>query len=175
MRGSSGATIAFVLILGLTHQVVSQELDTQLGQSGDLPIQSGPNRYEAIPVGPFLFSPAVQLNWQHRDNIFFTPDNEISDQVLMARARFQFELPINESYISFSYTPQFREYADYELDDKWSHFVDVVGGFEFANGLNIDATYKFMEGNLENREVDPGGELYWGDRWYRKHFAGAEV
>lgn len=134
-----------------------------------------PNAYEAIPVGPFLFSPAVQLNWQYRDNIFFTPDNPVSDVVWMARARLQFELPLNESYILFAYTPQYRNYVDYELDDKWSQFVDVLGGFEFSSGVTIDATYKYMEGNLENREVDPGGELYWGDRWFKKNFAAVEL
>ncbi len=116
------------------------------GQPSIEPGSSKPNKYEAIPVGPFLFSPALQLNWQYRDNIFFTPTDPVSDQVWMARARFQFELPINESYLLFSYTPQYRDYQDYELDDKWSHFFDFLAGFEFSNGLILDMTYKYMEG-----------------------------
>jgi hypothetical protein len=159
-----------MLILGCAVSASAQEGDLEGGAPPLEPERGKPNSYEAIPVGPFLFSPAVQLNWQYRDNIFFTPENEVSDQVMMARAKLQFELPINESYILFSYTPQYREYRAYELDDKWSHFVDLIGGFEFSNGLLIDATYKYMEGNLETREVDPGGELYWGDRWYKKNF-----
>lgn len=175
MRGSCGAAIGLMTVFVFTHSALAQQINEDVGQSGNLPAQSQPNRYEAIPVGPFLFSPAVQLNWQHRDNIFFTPDDPISDTVMMARARLQFELPLNESYILFSYTPQYREYRDYELDDKWTHFIDVLGGFEFSNGLSLDATYKHMQGNLETREVDPGGELYWGDRWYRKQYAGLEL
>jgi len=133
--------------------------------------KAAPNPGEAIAVGPFLFSPAVQLTWQHRDNIFFTPDDEVSDQVLLARARLQFELPIYESYVLFSYTPQYRDYKDYELADKWGHFVDILGGFEFSNGLVLSTTYKYIQGNLETREVDPGGELVWGDRDFKKHYA----
>jgi hypothetical protein len=175
MRGSFGVTIAILISTLLSGPAVAQTMNENVGESGNLPAQSRPNRYEAIPVGPFLFSPAVQLSWQQRDNIFFTPDNPVDDSLWMARARLQFELPLNESYILFSYTPQYREYETYELDDKWSHFIDVLGGFEFSNGLSLDATYKYMQGNLETREVDPGGELYKGDRWYRKQFAGLEL
>jgi len=176
MRHGERVVIVPILCFAAALPAVAQQQGYLEGGAPGINVElDRPNAHEAIPVGPFLFSPAVQLNWQHRDNIFFTPDDEISDQVWMARARFQFELPLSESYILFSYTPQYRDYVDYELDDKWSHFVDVLGGFEFSNGLVLDATYKYMEGNLENREVDPGGELYWGDRWYKKHFAAFQL
>jgi hypothetical protein len=174
MRRGAGFVCVFVVLLVSAAPAIAQQ-DLEGGAPGIDAERGKPNTYEAIPVGPFLFTPAIQLNYQYRDNIFFTPDDPISDSVWMARARLQFELPINESYILFAYTPQYRDYVDYELDDKWSHFVDVLGGFEFSNGLIIEATYKYMEGNLENREVDPGGELYWGDRWYKKNFAGVQL
>ncbi len=175
MRPWSNASVGVVLVLLCAVSGAAQQGDMSGGQPDIEPARAKPNTYEAIPVGPFLFSPALQLNWQYRDNIFFTPDSPISDQVMMARARFQLELPINESYLLFSYTPQYRDYKDYELDDKWSHFFDFLGGFEFSNGLILDTTYKYMQGNLENREVDPGGELYWGDRWYKKNFAAVHL
>lgn len=175
MRSWSSALVGFLLVLLLAVPGLAQQGGLEGGQSNTEPGRAKPNNYEAIPVGPFLFSPALQLNWQYRDNIFFTPDNPVSDRVWMARAKLQFELPINESYLLFSYTPQYRDYKDFELDDKWSHFFDFLGGFEFSNGLLLDMTYKFLEGNLENREVDPGGELFWGDRWFRKNFAAVSL
>ncbi len=126
---------------------------------------------EAIPVGPFIFSPALQLAWQDRDNIFFTPDNEVQDQLILAKARLLFEVPVYESYFRFSYTPQFRDYKDYELDDKWQHFFDTAAAFEFSSGLTLNLAYSYIIGNLETREVDPGGELYWGDRRFDKQRA----
>jgi len=175
MRRRISASVGFVLVVLCAVSVSAQQADANGGVPNIEPQRGKPNTYEAIPVGPFLFTPALQLNWQYRDNIFFTPTDPISDQVWMARARFQFELPINESYLLFSYTPQYRDYQDYELDDKWSHFFDFLAGFEFSSGVILDMTYKYMEGNLENREVDPGGELYWGDRWYKKNFAAIQL
>jgi hypothetical protein len=128
------------------------------------------NTEDAIPVGPFLFSPAVQLTWQHRDNIFFTPDDPVSDEVYLARASFVFELPIYESYVRFSYTPVYRDYKDYQLQENWSHFVDLSGAFEFSNGLVFDAIYRYVQGSMETREVDPGDELIFGDRPFKKNF-----
>ena len=39
----------------------------------------------------------------------------------------------------------------------------------------LSTTYKYIQGNLETREVDPGGELYWGDRFFKKHYAEARL
>jgi hypothetical protein len=171
MRRKPGVFLCLALVMLLASGAVAQQIDANYGEPEVESNRGKPNAYEAIPVGPFLFTPALQLNWQYRDNIFFTPDDPIEDIVWMALARLQFELPLKESYLVFAYTPQYRDYQDYSLDDKWSHFFDFIGGWEFSSGLALDTTYKYMEGNLENREVDPGGELFWGDRWYKKHFA----
>lgn len=130
---------------------------------------------EAIPVGPFLFSPAVQLTWQDRDNIFFTPDNPVRDQVFQAGARFLFQLPISQSNIRFSYSPQYTKYRNYELTDPWSHFLELGGRFVFSSGLIVDAGYTYVLGNLQTRLVDPGGELVYGDPGFTKNGARVEV
>ena len=126
---------------------------------------------DSIVVGPFLFSPSLQLTWQDRDNIFYTPDNEVRDQLIIARAQLLFEVPINESHVYFSYSPQYTDYRTYQLVDNWSHFFDVGGSFLFSSGLALRANYNYIIGNLETREVDPGGELFYGDTRFVKNFA----
>ncbi len=163
---------AAVLVVGFL--LVGAPCLAQSGQTLDEPSGTIPlGGHEGIALGPFIFSPAVDLTWENRDNIFFTPDNEVSSNVWLARARLMFELPVYESYLRFSYTPQYRDYTDYDLENNWSHFVDFSGDFEFSSGLKLGFDYRFVSGNLETREVDPGGELVFGDRQFNKNdFAG---
>ena len=164
---------AFLAVIWLSCALSSGPLIAQERASnptGGAPVPGGTSD-DAIIVGPFLFSPALQLTWQDRDNIFYTPVNEVRDQVWLARAQLLFEVPINESHVYFSYSPQYTDYRTYDLVDKWSHFVDIGGSFLFSNGLAISATYNYIIGNLETREVDPGGELYYGDPKFIKNFA----
>ena len=141
-----------------------------LSSSGEFE-RTGVNSDEAIQVGPFIFSPALEIAWQDRDNIFFTPDNEIADQLILIRGQLLFEVPIYESYLRFSYTPQYRDYKNYEFEDKWQHFFDAAAAFEFSSGLTLNLAYSYIIGNLETREVDPGGELVFGDRNFDKQWA----
>ena len=156
MRVRSGITVALVLTFGFAASAVAQQ---------DLNINQG----EGVPVGPFIFSPAVGVSWESDDNIFLTSDNEESDQIYSIAAKLQFELPVRESYVRFSYTPRYREYADYELNENMAHYVDVDGMFEFASGWELKTAYRFVDGNLDVRQVDPGGELTFGDRQFTKH------
>ena len=133
MKPRSPITLVVVLCAVIASPAFAQEMSSSTGEVGRVSVNSD----EAIPVGPFIFSPVLQLAWQDRDNIFFTPDNEVADQLVIVRAGLLFEVPIYESYLSFSYTPQYRDYKDYELEDKWSHFFNVAGAFEFASGFTL--------------------------------------
>ena len=74
MRRSAGGLCVFVVLLMCAVPAVAQQ-DLEGGAPGIDAERGKPNTYEAIPVGPFLFTPAIQLNYQYRDNIFFTPDD----------------------------------------------------------------------------------------------------
>jgi hypothetical protein len=64
--------------------------------------------------------------------------------------------------------PQYTDYETYDLQDRWSHHFVTSGTFVFANGLVFKAGYTYVLGNLQTREVDPGGELVFGDEQFRK-------
>ena len=144
--------IFFCLCALLVSFSTAQEISNSSGRGG----RHGGQPDEAIVVGPFLFSPALQLSWQHHDNIFFTPDNEVADQIYFARARFLFELPINQSVLYFSYTPQYRDYKTYELKDKWEHFFLGRRKFSICQRLHASTSiYNYVLGNLETRRWIP--------------------
>jgi hypothetical protein len=130
------------------------------------------NTGEAITVGPFLFSPALQLTWEHSDNIFLSPAGPVEDNIYLARARLMLELPIYESYLRFTYTPQYRDFEKFELQEKWSHFVDVAADLQFASGVELNIDYRFVNASLESSEVDAGSEVFGaiGDELFTKHF-----
>jgi len=127
------------------------------------------NEGEGIVIGPFIFSPAIEVTWQRNDNIFFEESTPVEDDIYTAKARLQLELPYHDSYLRFVYHPKYKEYKTYELREKWSHFVDVIGLFEFSSGLKLRPTYRFVSGNLETPEVDPGYEHVYGDWQFNKH------
>lgn len=156
------------LCIALPSGAWAQSQD-QLSTQSARPTASSSN--DSIMVGPFLFSPTIQISWQDRDNIFFTPDNEVRDQVFQAGATLLFEVPINESFIHFSYSPIYTDYRTYDLEDKWSHYFDIGGTFVFSSGLVLDASYNYIIGNLQTRQVDGGGELYYGDQGFVKQVA----
>ena len=167
------AVVFFCLSATIAPYLQAQEAPSSSGMSsgtGEVG-EVGVHTDEAIPVGPFIFSPALQISWQDRDNIFFTPDNEVADQLILAKAQLLFEVPVFESYLRFSYTPQYRDYKTYELEDKWQHFFDAAASFEFSSGLTLNLAYSYIIGNLETREIDPGGEVYYGDRPFDKQWA----
>ncbi len=159
MRSSHLLVVVWVTIAWLSMPAAAQESPTISQHTG-----------EALPLGPFLFSPALELTWEYRDNIFFDPADPVADEVYVARARFMLELPVCESYVRFSYTPQFRDYKEHSLEGKWSHFVDLSTVLESSGGLVFRAGYRYVDAALETSEVDPGGELFCGDRRFFKHF-----
>lgn len=163
--------VRLLLVLCCVHAgVVVAQSQNQLTTQNARPVSAASD--ESIMVGPFLFSPTIQISWQDRDNIFFTPDNEVGDQVFQAGATLLFEAPINESLVHFSYSPLYTDYRTYDLKDKWSHFFDAGGTFVFSSGLVVEATFGHIIGNLQTRQIDEGGELYYGDPRFTKQTAG---
>jgi len=124
---------------------------------------------DAIPVGPFLFSPAVQLSWEHHSNLFQSATNPFEDDIYVARVRLLFELPVRESFIRISYTPQYRDSKNRVLFNHWDHYLQATGNFEFASGFLLDVGYRFINGDTATYEVDPGSELIYSGRRFDKH------
>ena len=118
---------------------------------------------QPLPLGPILFSPSADLSWENSDNIFFRAVNPVSDTILLARANLLFELPISNSKVTFSYTPQYRDYSSYQVHQHWSQFAKLDGMFEFASGLKLTTNYRYTSGNQETQEFDPGGEVVFAD------------
>ncbi len=158
MRYRLACAAAIVCLLGGSSVLPAQTL-TLRGESLGVPTTTA----QPLPLGPILFSPSADLSWENRDNIFFRADNPVSDTVLLARANLLFELPVSNSKVTFSYTPQYRDYGSYQVHQHWSQFARLDGVFEFASGLKLTTNYRYVSGNQETQEFDPGGEIVFAD------------
>ncbi len=127
---------------------------------------------QPIVVGPFLFSPALQLSWENHSNLWQSSSEPVKDDIYVARLRLLFEVPIRESFVRISYTPQYRSSKNRTLHNNWDHFLEVSGDFEFSSGLALGAVYRFVDGDVSTDEVDPGGELIYSGRRFSKHYFG---
>ncbi|MCD4750687.1 MAG: outer membrane beta-barrel protein [Thermoanaerobaculales bacterium] len=128
-----------------------------------------PQGNDPIVVGPFLFSPALQLSWENHSNLWQSATEPVKDDIYVARLRLLFEVPVRESFIRISYTPQYRESKNRNLHNSWDHYLEVSGDFEFSNGLTMGAAYRLVDGDVATDEVDPGGELILSGRRFSKH------
>lgn len=162
------ALLVFSISMVLSFQVHAQNFTGSNYRSADSSVASDSGN-TAIPVGPFLFSPGVQLSWEHHSNLWQSAVNEVSDDIYVARLRLLFELPVRESFIRISYTPQYRNSKNRTLINNWDHFVEISGNFEFASGFMLDAGYRFVNGDVSTYEVDPGSELIFSGRRFSKH------
>lgn len=118
---------------------------------------------EGIILGNFIFSPSVEFVYENKDNVFLTKSNEVEDQVYLLRPKLLFELPKEDSYLKFSWIPQYRDFQDIEIKENWSHFFNFEGRIKTPGGLELIAGDKYiLKGTLEVSEVDAGGELVFG-------------
>lgn len=106
-----------------------------------------------------IFYPSVELIVYHTDNLFLTPDNEIDSNEFIVRPQFWFEIPTDQHYFSIKYAPQFRDVEEFDLEEQFSHFVDLKGKFQASPVFRFEFTDHFARGVLETYEVDPDGEL----------------
>lgn len=127
---------------------------------------------QPIAVGPFLFSPGLQLSWENHSNLWQSATDEVEDDIYVARLRLLFEVPVRESFIRISYTPQYRESKNRTLHNNWDHFLEISGDFEFSSGLTLGANYRLVDGDVSTDEVDPGGELVFSGQRFSKHLFG---
>ena len=149
----------------------AQGFQMSSGRSAEVPSHG----FDAIAVGPFLFSPAIQLGWESQDNIFRRSSNPTEDQIYVARLRLLFEIPIRESFIRISYNPQYRDYKNLASGGRWEHYLSASGDFKFSSGLTLSADYTFIDSDNLVGQIDPGGELVFNGQRFRRHNFGVNA
>jgi hypothetical protein len=149
---SSRSWSRIVLALGITA----------LGLSSLLLTSGTAVAYEGVQGKYAIFYPAVELLYFHTDNLYLTPDDTTSSDSFIARVPLRLEVPTDRHYFMFQWTPQFRDIDNFDLDDQWSHFVDLKGVFQGSPTFRFEVEDNFTRGVLEVEDVDRDGELLLG-------------
>lgn len=113
-----------------------------------------------------IFYPSLELVYQHDDNFFLKPSNEISADMFIARAHFPVEIPGARQYLRFEYVPQYRNVSlsqgSYDLDRSVSHFWELDARLRGSAIFSVDISQDLTLGVLEVADLDDNREFNKG-------------
>jgi len=122
---------------------------------------------EGLFIGPFVFSPSIEVMTLYDNNVFKVEDGYDPDgtgQALEqhpegagqynARAKLALKLPFSRSYVSLVWQPLYHAYYNLETPLKTSHQVDLEGHLNFFNGSSLKLSDSYIDGFFEARRLD---------------------
>ena len=137
---------------------------------------------DGIAWGPATVRPTVLFNYGYNDNIFYASDSQNLENPLASRESgiqpgIRFDLPFGRSYLQGGYSALYRSYSteEYTPTSQWSHYFDLDGRIRVGAIGYFNLRDRFVRGSQELREVDPGGELTFGDLPFRSHTPSVEA
>ncbi len=121
------------------------------------------NAFEGIQGRNAIFYPSLELIYQHDDNFYLQPDNEVSAESVMAQAHFRLEVPGQRQHVTMEYAPLWRNInvskgPDPKIDDI-SHFWELDARLKGTSVFGVDISHDFVVGVLESYEVDRNREF----------------
>jgi putative beta-barrel porin BBP2 len=136
--------------------------------AGAAPAQTFRTVSEGITVGHFLLYPSVAFEYTYDNNIQYTSQQLPEDQVtqsgiVVIKPRILMDLPIGAGRVRWVYSPLYRNYtsSDFAQANRLSHFFDFEA-MRVGPRLTLRAAYHYVRDTLSLREVDPGGEAFFG-------------
>lgn len=176
--GPSGPGLGRRTVTGLAVALCGSGLAyAQLTDPGQLNTQG-----DGIAWGPATLRPTLILNLGYDDNIFYASDDLSTEPALGSREGqvqpgIRFDLPFGDSYLQGGYSALYRNYEtpEYTPSSQWSHYFDLRGRIRAGARGYFNLQDRFVRGSEELREVDPGGELTFGDLPFRSHTPSIEA
>jgi Putative beta-barrel porin 2 len=114
------------------------------------------------PLGPFHVRAGLDARYVDADTFVESPAAPVRDHYLEVAPLLQAEAPVSEGRVEVEYLPTFRALARYAEVNSSSHRLG--GGIDLPVGPSVvlHAKDSLVSGVLDTREVDPGGEYFFG-------------
>ena len=126
---------------------------------------------EGLWLGPLNVRPAITLRYVDSNSVFVddpTPTDvryfEIGPVIDGSVARTG-----SDGGLKFRYAPRFRTGSSLDVVNSTTHVLDAGVDYSTSPGSGLRGGYHFATGTLETREVDPGGEFFFGLREFTNH------
>jgi hypothetical protein len=141
----------------------------------DSPQSSGDTaREEGIALGPLVLRPALEALYVRSESTFESPQ-PVDDTYYEVRPHLSAHLPLGNGVLTGDYETRFRRQSRFADVEKGSHFANAALELPVGSRLTLGVSDHFARGILETREIDPGGEYFFGLGRYERNRLAAEA
>ena len=121
-----------------------------------------------VRLGRFAVRPAIDASWIRGDNLLQTNAAPFVSDAYLVRSRVTATLLETVHDLELAYEARYRDFQDFTLEDKLTHFVEVKSELELTPTTKARVGNHFVHGSFESQEFDPGGEVVAStDPFYR--------
>jgi hypothetical protein len=128
---------------------------------------------DGVQLGPVLLQPALEAVFVSADSTFVSPE-PVRDDYFELRPKIAALAGLRAGTLSADYEARWRRASSFDNVRDTTHLVNA--GLEVPVGprLTLRASDHFARGTLETREVDPGGEYFFGLGPFRRNRVGLQ-
>jgi hypothetical protein len=124
---------------------------------------------QGVPFGPFRVQGSVDARYIDADTFVEATGQPVRDRYLEVVPRLVANAPVSEGSFSVEYLPIIRAFATFPQINRNSHRVTVGLDVPVGPSVVLRARNAFLTGTLESRDVDPGGEYFFGLGEFRRN------
>ena len=151
------------------------EVPLEAAPGTDSPQSSGDTaQVEGIALGPLVLRPALEALYVRAESTFESPQ-PVEDSYYEVRPHVAAHLPLGNGVLTGDYETRFRRQSRFADVEKGSHFANAALELPVGSRLTLSVSDHFARGVLETREIDPGGEYFFGRGRYERNRLAAEA
>lgn len=177
---SAGAVGASQASSGQSNGSVN-ELYTQLFPSGAPettaqtvePTMAMADAEPGVPFGPFRVTGGVDVRYIDADTFVEATAEPVRDRYLEVVPRITATAPVSDGRFRIEYVPFLRAFATFDQVNTNSHRLNASLELPVGPAVLLTVQDSFVSGTLDTREVDPGGEYFFGLGHFRRNTLGA--
>jgi hypothetical protein len=124
-----------------------------------------------LVLGPLSINPRLIVSFIDAESTFLgTPEpTRVSYWQVVPSLDAVATFPLGNSVLKASYEPFFRRGSSLGIVNETTHSATASLTSPLSATSTFDASYRFLRGSLESREVDPGGEFFYGLGRFTRH------